>query len=544
MTPEGRYDVVIAGGGLAGLCLAVQLQRGTPGIRVLVSEKNEHPLPEAAHKVGESSVEMASHYFTQVLGLGEVLAKETPKFGLRFFLSDDTNTDIAKRPECGPSHFLYVPSFQIDRGRFENALALRARDLGAAFVDGCRVTSVSIGEDGADHAIRLERSGEIFELCCRWLIDASGRASLLKKQLGLERSNRHDVNAVWFRVDHPIDLDDWSDDPAWRSRVEHPRRLSTNHLMGEGYWVWLIPLVNDRTSVGIVADAKLHPFSALNTFEKALAWLEVHEPQCASIVRSVADRRMDFLGLKHYSHDAKQLFSRDRWCITGDAGAFVDPFYSPGSDFIGMANGFACDLIARDLRGEDIGSLCAIHDQTFRSLVRTYMVTFHRQYPLMGSARVMCVKIVWDFVMYWGGVALLFFRQKLCDPAFMEQVRPVLQAFAFTNVAVQASFRKWAGSEPKPDPAPGTFLDYAEIGFLAEMNRNLLCECDDASLLDRLRCNLELARELKQEILAEASRSGADRSAGASEVSSAHLKEVFAALRPEEPQNPARVLLH
>ena len=106
-----RYDVVIA------------------GIRILIAEKNDHPFPEAAHKVGESSVEMASHYFTDVLGLGEILATEIPKFGLRFFLSHDGNRDIAARPECGPSHFLYVPSFQIDRGRFENALARRARAL-------------------------------------------------------------------------------------------------------------------------------------------------------------------------------------------------------------------------------------------------------------------------------------------------------------------------------------------------------------------------------------------------------------------------------
>ena len=71
MDIRDRYDVVIAGGGLAGLCLALQLQKRKPGVRIFVAERNSHPPPEAAHKVGESSVEVGSHYFSEVLGLSD-----------------------------------------------------------------------------------------------------------------------------------------------------------------------------------------------------------------------------------------------------------------------------------------------------------------------------------------------------------------------------------------------------------------------------------------------------------------------------------------
>jgi hypothetical protein len=355
-------------------------------------------------------------------------------------------------------------------------------------------------------------------------VDASGRSALLKKKLGLARANRHSVNAAWFRIDRSIDPDDWSDDPTWRGRNKHSRRLSTNHLMGAGYWVWLIPLAGGRTSVGIVAEERLHPFSKLRTFEAALAWLDTHEPQCAAAVRSYADERMDFLALKNYSHGAKQAFSADRWCLVGDAGIFIDPLYSPGSDFIGIANGFSCDLIARDLDGEDIKERAGTYDQAFRSLARTYLVTYHLQYALMGNGRVMTTKVVWDFVMYWGGIALIYFRQKFCDPAFLERVRPILQAFAYTNVRMQAFFREWAAAEKDPSVA-GRFVDYAEIEFLADMNRNLQHECDDDALIEQLNRNLEFARELKQEILAEA-RSETDAAA------TSHLAEMFAALDP------------
>jgi hypothetical protein len=244
---------------------------------------------------------------------------------------------------------------------------------------------------------------------------------------------------------------------------------------------------------------------------------------------------MDFLALRDYSHDVKQVFSRDRWCLTGDAGAFIDPLYSPGSDFIAIANGFVCDLIDRDHRGEDISGLAEMHDQTFRALVRTYMVTFQRQYFLMGHAQVMPIKIIWDFVMYWGGVALIFFRNKFCDAAFMERALPLLRAFAVTNIGTQALFREWARKAPAAGPDPGTFVDYAEIGFLMELNRNLLIECDDDALIEKLLRNLELARQLQQEIAAEASLSAPDRSNDTAGVATTHLADVFAALRPTGP---------
>ena len=38
----------------------------------------------------------------------------------------------------------------------------------------------------------------------------------------------------------------------------------------------------------------------------------------------------DFLALQHFAHGCARVFSADRWALTGEAGVFTDPFYSPG----------------------------------------------------------------------------------------------------------------------------------------------------------------------------------------------------------------------
>jgi len=489
---HGSYDTIILGGGLAGLTLARQLHLEAPHVRVLVVEKRKHPVREAAFKVGESSVEIGAHYFQVVLKLEPHLrSRQLEKLGLRYFFPQGDNRDLARRVELGPPMFPPVPSFQLDRGRLENLLLVELRQSGVEVLDDCAVKQVALAP--LNHTVSIEtREGQPREVRARWVVDASGRAGLIRRQLGLTRTADHGANACWFRVPERVKIDDWSDDPEWRGRVPSGQRwLSTNHLMGRGYWVWLIPLGSGSTSIGIVADGDLHPFSRLNRFERALDWLREFEPQCAKVVEAYQDRLEDFLALRHYAHACERVFSPDGWSLVGEAGVFTDPFYSPGSDFIAIGNDCTADLIVRTARGEDVRERAEAFNTNYLRLFEAFLRLYSGQYPLMGNAQVMTAKAAWDNGAYWAITGLLYFQRRYTRPEFMQSIDPLMRRFFVLHARMQQLFNAWDLADRSQ--YEGASANIVSVDFLRHLQANLAAPTmDDETLRRKLDENFSL----------------------------------------------------
>ena len=334
----------------------------------------------------------------------------------------------------------------------------------------------------------------------RWLVDASGRAGLLKRKLGLARDNAHPAHAVWFRIGERITLDDWSDDADWRARCDTPMRwLSTNHLVGAGYWVWLIPLASGSHSVGIVADPRLHPLDEMNTFERAMQWLQRHQPRLFDALDDRRDKLQDFAFFRRFSYDCKQVFSAQRWALAGEAGRFLDPFYSPGSDFIAIGNTYITELIARDRAALPLGAHTAIYEQIFRTFYDSTLALYVDQYPLFGDPEVLPVKIIWDYTYYWSVLAQLFFAGRLTDMAALSHLRAELDHCRGLTVEVQACLRAW-GRLSRRRNAP-VLLDQATLPWSAELNRSLQDPLDDEAFRQRLKQAEARLRALALELL-------------------------------------------
>ncbi|MBS0432172.1 MAG: tryptophan 7-halogenase [Proteobacteria bacterium] len=502
---DAHDDVLILGGGLAGLTLALHLRARFPEFSIRVLERRVEPPRAAAHKVGESTVEIGADYFANVLGLRAHLdARQIRKFGFRFFFSEGRE-DLDGVTELGVSRVLDTPTWQLDRGVFESFLIDEARAQEIAFDNGCTVRAVAPGHNGALHAVRCERDGGTQTLHARWLVDASGRAGLLKRHFDLAEDNDHDIGAAWFRIGARLEPDAWCDDAAWRARCAPPERWrSTNHLCGPGYWVWLIPLVSGAHSVGIVADAKAHPIETFNSYERALAWLRVHQPALARELDKLDGGPMDFAYLRRVSYGCKQVFSADRWALTGEAGLFLDPFYSPGSDFIAIANHYIVELIARDRVGEPLAAHAAIYQDLYFSFYRNMLGLFRGQYALFGDPQVMPMKVIWDYAYYWGVLCPLAIGRRLTDLNLLSELRPQLAAAQSLNETMQAFFRTWhAAHQPR---SPRAWLDQHELRWFAQLNSGLHDELDDTQVRARLRANVELLHALAGSIGERAAR--------------------------------------
>jgi hypothetical protein len=213
--------------------------------------------------------------------------------------------------------------------------------------------------------------------------------------------------------------------------------------MGEGYWVWLIPLSTGPISIGVCADPRIHPFEEINEFDRLLDWFRTHEPQLAESVEPRIDDVEDFLRVEDFSYGVKQTYSTDRWSLVGEAGAFADPFFSPGSDFIGFGNTFTTDLIVRDLDGEDVSERVDyfnnLYQRTFESVVSRY----RDMYPAFGNPWVCCGLLSWLFYSNHTGPVLLLVKDKLTDLEFMKSVEADLDRLFRLNVNLYKMFREW-----------------------------------------------------------------------------------------------------
>ncbi|MFT7582322.1 MAG: flavin-dependent dehydrogenase, partial [Myxococcota bacterium] len=500
-------DVVICGGGLAGLLLALQLRREVPELSVTVLERSTRPLPDSVHKVGESSVEVGSQYMER-LGLGPYLVEHhIIKFALRFFPGGGT-APLEDRTEIGPNGEPVVKSYQLDRGRFESDMRARIEAQGATLVEGVKVTDITLNPGDEPHQITVVDGDVERTIRARWVVDATGRAGLIRRQQKLKRGARHAASASWFRVKGKLDINSLVPASAeeWHARpYAADRWRSTNHLMGNGYWAWIIPLSTGNTSIGVVVHEETHSFDDVRTLERTKAFLTEHETVLAAGLEDF--EVMDFGCIKQYSHNVARGWSADRWALTGEAGAFVDPLYSPGTDFIAYANAYTAELIKTDARGEplavcgemrsapstqllDDGSArrrlaqdgqtpgrgahvraeqrggfpptgerlrtllerkARSFNLTYRALVGGAIDVFRESAPVYGHARAMAAKIYWDNFSYWSFPAQ-YFQQRIYElpPAEHDGFGIAGGRFVQLSAYLQSLFRAWAELLPMP----------------------------------------------------------------------------------------------
>ncbi len=329
---------------MAGSCLARQLKLKHPELVITVIDRKQ----EFDYGVGESMLEIFWDYAANELKLGPYLdSNHIPKHGLRFFFdSPGKDLTLSAMSEMGRAWNDSIPAHQINRKRFDEDLYQMNVKSGINVMLNCSAKEISI--DGKlGHSVHTSNGKTIH---CKWLVDAAGFNAPVARKLDLVKPiESHSISSRWGRFKN-INVIDHMGTQEWRERVNfNSRFLSTNHFMYKGYWFWLIPLEEDLYSIGMVWR---HDMADLQIKSKTdfVEFMQSH--QAISEILGDNFELVDYHGLKSMSRIADQMYSSDRWFLTGMSAAFLDPLFSSGSAFLSDANRMIVDLIETDMAGD------------------------------------------------------------------------------------------------------------------------------------------------------------------------------------------------
>ena len=402
MTSE--FGVAILGGAFSGAASALLLKRRLPDARILIIEK----ATEFDRKVGESTTEVSSCFLTKILGLTSYLGHEQlVKQGLRLWFANRPDQPFDDCVEIGARYQARLPTFQVDRSKLDAHLLGLAAQVGCEVWQPAKVTRCELdGANGQSLGVRI--GDEEREVRCRWVIDATGRASFLARKLGHFRQNTdHPINAVWARFTGLKDWDsyDWREKfPDYTAASRTGRAWATNHLMGLGWWCWIIPLKGGDFSAGLVYDRRLFVLPEGDNLGERLHQHILAHPVGREIFREAKVVEHDtraYSGLPYYSAQV----CGEGWAIAGDAASFIDPLYSPGLDLCAYTTSVVSDLVARSLGGEDVAERRRYYNEQFAITYRFWFETLYKdKYFYMGEADLMSAALLLDVGTYFIGL--------------------------------------------------------------------------------------------------------------------------------------------
>lgn len=301
-------DVVVIGGGPGGSTIATLLQE--KGWRVVLLEKDRHP----RFHIGESLLPMNLPILERLGVLEQVRAIGVVKQGAEFGAAElaDAHQTIYFSNAMDKT----LPyAFQVRRAEFDHLLLKNCAAKGVFVHQGCTVTDVTFrpGQTTHVHARDEHDSEQIWKT--RFIVDASGRDTLLARKFGLKKKNPKHQSAAIFghftQVTRRSGRDEGNISIYW---FQHG-------------WCWMIPLRDGVTSVGAVCwpeYLKTRDTEPVEFLRKTLklcpdVWNRMGNAQLVSEVRATGN----------YSYRSSAMYG-DGYLLVGDAFAFIDPVFSTG----------------------------------------------------------------------------------------------------------------------------------------------------------------------------------------------------------------------
>ena len=312
----GRCDVLVIGGGPAGSTMAALLaERGRD---VVLIEKARHP----RFHIGESLLPLNMPLFER-LGVDEEIKRiGMPKYGAEFvspWHAQSVTFDFANAVD---KSFPYA--YQVRRSEFDHILFRNAVRKGATAIEACRATGVEFHANGAAVTVRQE-DGREQQWQTKFVVDASGRDTVLANQFGIKRRNRkHNSAAIFGHF-------------SGATRLPGKAEGNISLFWFDHGWFWFIPLHDGATSVGAVC----WPYYMKSRQTDPETFFFDTIALCPALAERLRDATLSspVTATGNYSYEVKRATGRN-YLLLGDAFTFIDPVFSTGVLFA-MQSAFA-----------------------------------------------------------------------------------------------------------------------------------------------------------------------------------------------------------
>lgn len=394
--------IVIIGNGIAGNMCALYLSKILPSDAqiILIGPRTRGGLP----LVGESTVEITARFLEEQLGLKEYLkSKHYPKYGLSYYFKEKIDAPNDR------NYSLHIntarpPAWQLNREIFDRDLQNFVDELGRVKRIVGLVKDIEISTENTKHVISYQEESAEFvkSLSADWVIDTSGRKQLIPKKLGLVVRPETQRNCFWFWVKDfdrnllsNLNIKN-SSEGNFNGKISDRDYYCTHHFMGKGNWIWLIPIKtedgSDLISIGITSRPDIYPHK-IKTMEEFNLHVANEHPVVTELVKS--GNIVDECRLQNYHYVLSQAYSKDRWCVVGDAAFAPDPLFSNGLAFCTIQIEQVGEMIKRDLEGNHDPDFIHRLDRAFWGPVLGSQTAISSWYPTIHDSFLMPLRLIW-----------------------------------------------------------------------------------------------------------------------------------------------------